>query len=239
MSRSLVVRLYPETIFRWTLWIIAGLVAASLFASFMLIVMDHGRLWGLADLVDLDHEKNLPTLFSSVQLLFAGSLAWYLGAREPVTSSRWLWRFLGAGLCFMALDETASIHELGLQLDIGSLRDISYFRFAWVVPGFAVVAVCGAVLLKLLLALPRHAAAMFILSGGIFLAGSLGMEMLGAHYYKPGLETDWAFTICYTLEETLEMLGPALFIRTALRYAIAQQDEAAQRMDATPESAPR
>ena len=106
------------------------------------------------------------------------------------------------------------------------------------VPGLAVVAVCGAVLLKLLLALPRQTAAMVLLSGVIFVAGALGMEMVGAHYFRPGVTPDWAYTICYTLEETLEMVGPAIFIRTALRYAITKQDAAAESAPHRPRPCP-
>ena len=80
---------------------------------------------------------------------------------------------------------------------------------------------------------------MLLLSGVIFIAGSLGMEMLGAHYLKPRWSGDWAYTICYTLEETLEMIGPALFIRTALRYAITKQEEAADSPRVDPVAAPR
>jgi hypothetical protein len=225
MPRYLSVRFCPETIFRRTLWVIAVLVGASLFAAFLCIERGHGRLLGLANLVHLDQERNLPTLFSSVQLLGAGSLAWYLGRKEPVALSRWLWCLLGAGLCFMAVDEAVGIHEKVNKLDLGSWRNNSSFRAVWVVPAIPVVGLSGAVLLKLLLALPRRTAAMLFLSGGIFIAGAVGMEILGMRYYKPREQEDWTYTICYTIEETLEMLGPALFIRTALRYAISKQDE--------------
>ena len=239
MPRYLSVRFCPETIFRRTLWVIAALVGASLFAAFLGVGLGHRRLMGLSDLVHLDREHNLPTLFSTIQLFSAGSLAWFVGGREAVFSMRWLWRFLGAGLCWIAIDEAVGIHELANELDIGRLHEISYFRFAWVVPAFAVVAVCAAVLLKLLLVLPRQTAAMLVVSGLIFIAGSLGMEMLSAPYYQPYGQEGWTYTMCYTLEETLEMLGPALFIRTALRYAIRKQDEAGQGVDAAPASVPR
>lgn len=231
MARCLSVDLCPETIFRWTLGIIATLVSASVLAAFVQIELGHGRLLGLTNVVHLDQESNLPTFFSGVQLLCAGAIAWFAGRTEKVASSRWLWRFLGAGLCFMALDETICIHEKGNEVDIGSWSDISYFKSAWVVPALAVVAVCGAVLLKLLLALPRRTAVMLAFSGAIFVSGAVGMEMLGVRYYKRRESEDWLYTFCYTLEETLEMLGPALFIRTALRYAIGRKDEVIEAID--------
>lgn len=228
MSRYILVRFDPDTIFRRTLCVIAALVGASLFAAFMQIERGHDYLRGFSDFVHLDQESNLPTFFSGVQLLGAGSIAWCLSSRESAVSLRWLWRFLGAGLCFMALDESVCIHEAGNELDLGSWRDVSYFRSAWVVPALAVVAICGAILLKLLLGLPRRTALMLVISGTIFVAGAVGMEMLGARYYQPRGCEDWRYTFCYTFEETLEMLGPALFIRTALRYAIEKRDGVAQ-----------
>ena len=81
------------------------------------------------------------------------------------------------------------------------------------------VAVSGVIMLKQLLSLPRRTGLMFALSGVIFVTGAVGVEMISAHYDRLLGRQNWSYTLCYTLEETFEMLGPALFIRTALRYA--------------------
>jgi hypothetical protein len=236
VPRHFTVRLDPELVFRRTLGVISVLVGASLAAAFSHLELGHGRLFGLSNLVNLDREGNLPTMFSLVQLLAAGTLAWHLGGKEPAAMLRGLWRFLGAGLIWIGLDDALAIHENANHVDLGSWREISYLHFAWVVPGTAVAAACAVILLKLLHALPRKTARMFVLSGALFVGGSLGVEMLGSHYYFS--RPSWSYTLCYTLEESLEMLGPALFIRTALRYARDLQHTNADIARVVPESMP-
>jgi hypothetical protein len=216
-----VLSLCPETVFRRTLWVIGTLVAASLGAAFMELETQNRQLRGIYNLVSLDKERNLPTYFSMLQLLAAGTITWRLGAREKVRSIRWRWCVLALGLVWIGCDEVLSIHEKFNRVSpyIGSWRQISFFHYAWVIPAFFVVAVCGVVMLKLLLSLPRSIGLMFALSGMIFVTGSVGAEMLSAHYDQLSGRQNWSYTLCYTIEETFEMLGPALFIRTALRYA--------------------
>lgn len=231
--------LCPKTVFRWTLWIIGALVCANLGTVYMALEQGHPRLYGLSKLVNLDREENLPTMLSMVQLVGASMIAWKLGTREPNQSLRRLWRFLALGLLWIGVDEALSFHEHLSSVPIGSWRQVSYFHYAWVVPAFFVVAVCGGIMLKLLLALPRPTARMFALSGVIFVGGAVGAEMFGGHYARLLGRLNWSYTICYTIEETLEMLGPALFIRTALRYAQGPHGGRAQAEVAIPQVAPR
>jgi hypothetical protein len=220
MSRYFTVQLCPEAVFQWTLWIIAALVAANLLAVFMALELGNRRLLGLADLVNLNMEQNFPTVFSQVQLLAAGALAWQAGTQDADLTRRRLWRFLGLGLVWIGLDEAIAIHERANKLDIGGLGEISYFYFPWVVPALLVVAVCGAIMLKLLLTLPRSTAVALAWSGGLFVAGSVGMELLGGHQAELHGYDNWTYVLCYTLEETLEMLAVALFIRTVLHHML-------------------
>jgi hypothetical protein len=75
-------------------------------------------------------------------------------------------------------------------------------------------------MLKLLLTLPRSTAVALAWSGGLFVAGSVGMEMLGGHQAELHGYDNWTYVLCYTLEETLEMLAVALFIRTVLHHML-------------------
>ena len=103
--------LRPEVVFRRTLWIIGTLVAASLGAAFMELETHNRHLRGIYDLVSVDKERNLPTLFSVLQLLAAGTITWSLGAREKIRTIRWRWCFLALGLIAIGCDEVLSIHE--------------------------------------------------------------------------------------------------------------------------------
>ena len=88
------------------------------------LVALHGIVWGAVSLVgadpqtfwvelfDLDHERNIPTLFSSLLLLGCAGLFMVEGlmARRNSEPSG-IWHGLGAIFIFLAVDETAGFHE--------------------------------------------------------------------------------------------------------------------------------
>ena len=59
---------------------------------------------------------------------------------------------------------------------------------------------------------------LFILSGGIFVAGAIGLELIGALQDDSIGKENLVYCLLYSAEETLEMLGIATFIFALLRY---------------------
>jgi len=61
-----------------------------------------------------------------------------------------------------------------------------------------------------------------VLAGIVFVTGALGFEMIagGVSIFvaTPGMTQSLAFSLCILCEETLEMLGVALALRTCLRH---------------------
>ena len=127
------------------------------------------------------------------------------------------WFGLAAIFVVLSLDEMASLHERA-----GSrLRDAydltGYLSFSWVIPGAVFVLLVALAYVPFLLRLPRGTAALMVLAGAVFVAGAIGIEILGAGH-DAALGRDAGFRYLVVIEETLELAGQALFAWALLRH---------------------
>ena len=150
--------------------------------------------------------RNLVATFA---LLAAVALT--LRAREQ-TRDLFAWVLLAIIFAFLSLDETASIHEgIGKALK-KYIRLGGWFRFAGVVPSFALAAAVGATLLPFLARLPSRRRNQFLVAGFLFVLGAVGLEMVGAKLFSAaGDRLTLAYAVCYHIEEFLEMFAIVLF----------------------------
>jgi hypothetical protein len=170
---------------------------------------------------DLDKEVNLPTWFMTLLLASIGGLllTWRRGLGGP-NQRTWGWLVLGLTFLAMSIDEMTSLHER-LVGPVRSALDIESgpLFFAWVIPLGIATLILFVVLIPFLITLPRTTLTRFLVAGFVFVAGALFLEMLGGALVSDGLGQD---TIIYdtitTLEETLEMIGAALFLRALLLH---------------------
>jgi hypothetical protein len=174
----------------------------------------------LLGIFDLNEEKNIPTLaevallLCSVVLLSMAALR-AQSAREETATGWWI---LAAGFVLLAVDEAWSFHERLLQPMDAALGGMlpRYLSYSWVVPGLAVVAVVGVILLRFLLRLERGLAQRLVVAGAVFVAGCIGMETVSIEYWMR-TERAWMLYILYTtMEESMEMTGVILLIRALL-----------------------
>jgi hypothetical protein len=97
------------------------------------------------------------------------------------------------------------MHETVNSLDL--IGDMS-----WTVPGAIVAGAAGLYFIPFLLKIPRPLAMRFVLAGGVYLGGALGVEVLT----DPYLENDELNTLPYNLwtalEEAKEMGGVLIFL---------------------------
>jgi hypothetical protein len=97
--------------------------------------------------------------------------------------------------------------------------------FPWVLPYGIAVIVIAIIYIPWLLQLPLYTRIHFFISGTLFLSGALGLEILSATFADQyGLDSA-QYTWTYTAEETLEMLGIALFIRALIHYLSSHTEE--------------
>jgi hypothetical protein len=208
-----------------------------------LLGFDH--LLGLVGLFDLDYERNIPALFSVCLLGAAFLLLATITVLEKRRSAKDLlaWRILTLGFFVMSVDESWSFHEK-LNLPVRAMLghgDGGLLHYAWVLPGLMLVVGLGVAFWQFLARLAPATRVAFILSGGIYLTGAIGMEAVGGVHGALYGETNLPHALLAAAEESLEMAGSILFIRALLVYLAVHFDEVVFRMQpqASSISAPR
>jgi hypothetical protein len=149
-------------------------------------------------LLSLEGERRVPAAFSAGLLLGAGALAWML---STVSGSRGLgspglWRFMGAFLVFMALDELFAIHEHVSAAETGITWQVFY------APISVSAVIAWAVILR---RLPSG------LARGLWLGGAaawfVSQVIEAVQWDGTRLVYEWTFVP----EEMLEMTGSLLW----------------------------
>jgi hypothetical protein len=168
--------------------------------------------------VHFDREANIPTFYSAVNLVLASLLLLTTFGLSRRKGDNYLgWLGLGIVFMFLAFDEAASLHEALIGISQRTFNTSGYLYYAWFIPYVAGLIILVLIYIPFLKKLPKRTFWLFAVSGAIFLAGAVGFEMIGGKVVQDqgfsGL-----YAVCSTLEETLEMVGIALFIFSILDY---------------------
>ncbi|HZV98219.1 MAG TPA: hypothetical protein VFF74_04440 [Methylophilaceae bacterium] len=210
----------PKQLALFLVKIVGLLVLANCLALVAIYHLQDDYLGGFVPLFDLDHEKNLPTLFSTVLLLIcSGLLAMiYVGHSQKRQTCR-LWLMLAVVFLFLAMDEFVAIHE-HISSPIRHLISASgVFFFAWVIPYGVLMLILAAAYGRFVLELPAAPRLLFIIAFVTYIGGALGMEMLGGRYYEMHRsQPTLTYSVLATIEETLEMVGLIVFIYSLMLY---------------------
>jgi len=170
-------------------------------------------------MVNLDSEANFPTAVSALLMVFAALLLFVQARRPGVTTSpdRMRWLILSGGFLYLAMDEVAQFHEQ-FKAPLRAMAQFDdWLSFAWVVVAIPVVFVLGAYYLPLLFRLPARIRLGLAASGALYVAGAIGMEMVGG---RLATYSGWGSSYYVTgviVEEALEFAGVALFITVLLQ----------------------
>ena len=205
------IEINPRSILKANLALILALVILHLlFGSAVYEWKGWRGEWGR--FFSLDYEENIPTLYSALSLLLSSILAISISRlRELTQRKKVMWGCLGIIFLALAFDEWQMIHER-----------LEFFGVAsWVflyLPAAALIAlIYGAFILKL----PKQTRNLIILSFTLFIAGSVGVEMTVFHALKiePDPKNPVYFALT-TLEESLEMIGIAIFNYALIRHIL-------------------
>ncbi|MEW1959054.1 hypothetical protein [Kineococcus sp. NPDC059986] len=217
----------PRHLFFVLLGVIVVLSAAS-YAFLLLTVgfgVDSGAVVAARKFVDVNAETNLPSWFSAVLLTVTGLVTFEVGRRAFVEGRRWRWHWmvLGAGFCYLSLDELVGLHEKLVDPMTAVVGDAGVFKYAWVAAALPAVVLVALFYARFLLALPRRTAALALLAGVLYVGGSVGLEMVANALSDIGFsEQGLALGTLQAVEEACEMVGPALFL--AVVAGVAQRD---------------
>lgn len=169
-------------------------------------------------LVDLDYEGNLPTLFS-VLLFELNSVLLYLVyrfARDQNQTNGAYWLGLAIIFLYLGIDEGSRLHEELGDFTENFIDAEGFLYFPWVVPYAIAMLVATAVYFKFFLSLERPLQIRLFLCAVLFLSGAVGIEMFSAREADISGTSSLAYSVLYTIEESLEMAGLILFIDTLL-----------------------
>lgn len=138
-------------------------------------------------------------------------------ARQLQTGSPLPWLILAVIIAYLSMDEMLELHErVGVAVAHG-LKFSDKMAFPWVVTGLTFTAIVALSFIGFLRRLPRRTARLFILAGGVYVGGALGVEVIESlTVSKFGMGA--LFYIEVMVEECMEMFGQALFAYALLDH---------------------
>ncbi len=212
-------RLTPSYVAMMLFMIIAILTVLSVAEQAVIHLMGRADLEEYLIAFDLDAEGNIPTWYSSFQLLAAAMLLFVVGMITRQRGERFAghWRALGWILVALSIDETAQLHEhLGHLHEIWHTHGILYF--AWVIPGLLAVLITGALFLRFAAHLPAATRNRFIAATFVYFGGALGVEALSGWRAETMGYNNMTHSLIATVEEVMELSGIAMVIVALLRH---------------------
>lgn len=214
--------LSPKAVLKFLLFSVAILFVMQIVVLIAPMVPGHGRFMGIVREFDFNHESNIPTLYSSINLMLSALLLFCIAMKHKSAGKPWIsWMGLACVMGFLSIDETASIHEklIDPTQSVLGVSDATYY--VWIFPYILAVAVLGLLYFKFFMRLPARTRALFILSGVIFISGAAGLEIHG-NIEQARQANTFAYSLSSTFEELLEMLGVICFIYALMDYAVSQ-----------------
>jgi len=232
------IKISPKKVALLLLAIVLFLTAASLAGQYYKDLAAQSEFWTkVINKLDLDLEvNNLPTWYQSSTLLLSSFLLAVitLVKRAEKDIDYRYWAGLSLVFLYLSMDEAVAIHEqltmpLRTSFHLGGLLYLS-----WVIPAGILLLLFALLYFKFLFRLPEPTRNLLIASGVIYVAGAIGIEMVGADYLNathdlPTYVIDFRYVLLTTLEEFLEMAGVLLFIYSLLSYLVPQESGAVSR----------
>ena len=127
------IKLCPQAFFLKNLYLISFLLFANILGIVATYYFD--PVSGLVILFDFNSERNIPTLYSSIALIFSSILLAVIAFESKKLDRPHIsWLGLSLIFLFLSIDEMASIHE-SLIFPVRNFFGTSGFLYyAWVIP---------------------------------------------------------------------------------------------------------
>ncbi|WP_114751190.1 hypothetical protein [Pleomorphovibrio marinus] len=224
------VRVSPKKIFIFLVVIISVLLLLNLIAIFFSSFFGSNLVSDkLVQFFNFDQENNFPSFFSAVAMLIAAFclFAIYLINRDKGMEYRFIspWLMLALVFVFLGFDEAVQIHESFETLTKEIFPFAQAFNRAWIIPYAAAFLIGLVIFVPFFLKLPQSTRKYFIISGVIFISGAVGLEIVGGLYAKEHGTNNLGYGMLYTIEETMEMLGVAIFIFGLVKHICIIEDK--------------
>jgi len=217
----MIIKIHPAKA-KFLLIIIIFLFLVNILGLLSKYLFGHNNVYGLVPLFNFDTESNVPTWYSSVALFMCSLLLGIIAYQKKIEMDRYrsYWIALSLIFLYLSIDEASQIHEESMKL-IGlfpQLNSGGIFYFSWTIIGIPLVSIFILFYIKFLINLPAKTRFLFLISGVLYVGGALGMELIDGWYASINGKQNLMYAMMTTLEETLEMLGVALFFYSLLSY---------------------
>ncbi|MEQ8419624.1 MAG: hypothetical protein RIB64_06415 [Arenibacter algicola] len=212
-------KLSPKYVLRFLSVIIATLMVLSTLGKVLQLYVDNKLVDFFVKLFYLDNEMAVPTFYSACALSLSGLILILIALKKKGLQEKYLsWFGLGLVFMFLSIDEICVIHEHLSGMVQKSYKTTGFLYYGWVIPYGILILLLGTTYFRFVMALQSKVRYYMILSGAIFIMGSVGVEMITAKIAFIGGEENWAYITLMTIEEGMEMFGIALFIYTLFLY---------------------
>jgi hypothetical protein len=201
-----------ETLKRWV--IISPIVIVILGCLREWLLLGYGI--GGTSIISLNREQNVGAWYSTLLIFCCAFLLMVAGRRASQRDDRDArhWYILATVFVALSFDEASSVHEMLMDYIQPALNTSGPLLYAWVIPALVLVPVFGLLYIPFLRRLRSPYGLWFLASGAIFVAGALGMEMVGGVFEDNKL----AFTLSFLVEESLELVGMTSFFLAIINY---------------------
>lgn len=206
---------------RFLLLVVLSLISFHLWLQFSLYFLpDYPLRDTFLPLFNVDKEQNIPALYSVLALVFCAFLLAIIALRKRSLGDRYVnhWIALTIIFAYIAIDEAVSIHELAVEPIRNQFNTGGFLYYAWVIPAFILLVVFLIAFLKFITDLPAKTKRLFLIAGGVFVSGTIGMEIIGGFVVDTYGKENFVYSICTSIEELLEMLGIVIFVHALFSY---------------------
>ncbi len=221
------IRFFPKELLKFLLCCIGLLIFLNSLALIGKLGFGHPTMMGFFELVNFDKEANIPTCYSAFVIFLCSMVLFVLGSHywKETHKFKYHWVVLALLFLFLAFDEIMQIHERLVYIFRDIFNATGFFFFSWVIPALVLLPVLLLCYIKFLLDLPKETARLFLISGGVYVLGVVGLEMVSAKIYFNNTRVllleeprNLMYETAVMLEESLEMLGMALFLFALLSF---------------------
>jgi hypothetical protein len=208
-------------------WFFTGVAACFFFIHIVTMYLVYQRgdesvfTLALARMFDLLRDTNIPTWYSSLIMSISAALLAVIAYAKRAVRGRFARHWFGLSVIFvlLSIDETAMIHEgvqrmLRMWISSGS----TLYSLAAVAATGLFALIVFVVYLRFLAGIPRRTMVLFLIAGGVFVSGALGLDYIGELYKNAHGEDNFTFAIMNGVEDVLEMGGIIIFIYALLDY---------------------
>lgn len=231
-GRDRAIVLSPRGVVRLLLAITGLLLLGHALVTVAEFASGRDHVFGLRRLLDFNGEGNAPAWYSSLLFLLGAALLALVARECRAEGRRWQGHWAGLALVFLflALDEAAAVHEQLIDPVRDALGAGGVFLHAWIIPYVTALALLLLVYLPFLRGLPARTLRLMLLAGAVFVAGAVAMEMVGGYVWDRHPVRGVAIVAIMAVEETLEMVGLALFAYAMLDHLAREHPDLAVRI---------